>query len=269
MAYTETLADHFGLPRISPLFNDFKVPTGGKITWRQLPNCVVVTWDHIREYEIANSNTFQVVMYFDGTIEMAWLGVAATNGLVGISEGNGVPVDFVGDDLSATGACSGLPAKAFDPHPGDGQIDVSVVGSLSWGKGLWATAHEVYFGMAPDSLVFEGSQLSNVFALPVLANDMTYYWRVDEVNTSGRTVGDPWSFTTKSLKADFDHDGDVDMADFGYLQLCLSGEDIEQDDPDCQDAKLDGDTDVDAADAGLFHGCLSGPNQLASGACLP
>lgn len=268
-AYSETLAGHFRLPRISPIFNDFVVGSSGKVTWRQLPNCAVVTWDHVSEWNAGNYNTFQVVMYFDGTIEMAWSGVAAISGLVGLSAGNGVPEDFGGDDLSATGACSEPPAKAFDPHPGNGQMDVSVVGSLSWGKGLRATAHEVYFGMDPGALVFKGSQLSNVFALPALANDMTYYWRIDEVNASGRSVGDSWAFTTRSLKADFDHDGDVDMSDYGYLQMCLSGESIAQNDPSCQDAKLDGDADVDAADVSLFYGCLSGPNQPADGVCLP
>ena len=60
--------------------------------------------------------------------------------------------------------------------------------------------------------------------------------------------------------ADFDYDGDVDQADFGHFQLCLSGTDVPQDDPPCADAKLDGDDDVDATDFGLFLGCLSGAN---------
>ncbi len=58
---------------------------------------------------------------------------------------------------------------------------------------------------------------------------------------------------------DFDHDNDVDQADFGHLQMCLTGQSNAQGDPLCQDAKLDGDADVDIDDLMLFVPCLSGP----------
>jgi len=62
------------------------------------------------------------------------------------------------------------------------------------------------------------------------------------------------------VPADSDHDGDVDQADFGILQRCLSGPGIEQTDSGCVDARLDGDNDVDTDDYGIMKRCLSGPN---------
>ncbi|MHC4086666.1 MAG: hypothetical protein ACYSU5_15885 [Planctomycetota bacterium] len=31
-----------------------------------------------------------------------------------------------------------------------------------------------------------------------MSYETTYYWRIDEVSESGRTVGNVWSFTTES-----------------------------------------------------------------------
>jgi hypothetical protein len=66
---------------------------------------------------------------------------------------------------------------------------------------------------------------------------------------------------------DFDHDGDVDMADFGHFQRCLTGPDTIQDDPACLDAKLDADSDVDADDLAIFRNCFSGSNVPARSEC--
>jgi len=68
-------------------------------------------------------------------------------------------------------------------------------------------------------------------------------------------------------RSDFDRDGDVDQADFGHLQACMSGPGIAQNDPDCQDTRLDTDNDVDQTDFGIFHGCMSGANVPADPDC--
>jgi len=71
------------------------------------------------------------------------------------------------------------------------------------------------------------------------------------------------------LSCDFDHDGDVDMADFGHFQRCLTGSGIAQNATDCLDARLDADSDVDADDFAIFNNCFSGPNVPASLECMP
>ena len=60
--------------------------------------------------------------------------------------------------------------------------------------------------------------------------------------------------------ADFDCDDDVDQADFGRFQICLSGQGTPPADPTCLEADLSGDNDVDDEDFTIFLGCAAGPN---------
>ena len=98
--HSESLSDHFDTRRISCLFDDLNPSGGGLVSWKQLADRVVVTWMKVPEYGESNSNTFQVEMYFDGRIQLAWLGIASENGIVGLSDGLGVPVDFEETDFS-------------------------------------------------------------------------------------------------------------------------------------------------------------------------
>lgn len=63
------------------------------------------------------------------------------------------------------------------------------------------------------------------------------------------------------IPGDLDEDGDVDMDDFAFFQVCLSGTEIAQTAPACAGANLDGDVsgDVDGADLQVFLNCISGP----------
>ncbi len=70
------------------------------------------------------------------------------------------------------------------------------------------------------------------------------------------------------VPADLDHDGDVDLDDFGELQCCLSGSGVVPA-PGCEEANLDMDLDVDGADLTMFMNCLSGKNMPADPACQP
>jgi len=65
--------------------------------------------------------------------------------------------------------------------------------------------------------VFKGNQTETTYDPGTLINEMTYYWRIDEVNAKGTTTGKIWSFTvlTASLPGQAtnpspaDSDGDV------------------------------------------------------------
>lgn len=70
-----------------------------------------------------------------------------------------------------------------------------------------------------------------------------------------------------SVPADLDGDNDVDQADFGLFQACLTGSDVAQDEQGCLGARLDADGDVDADDLTLFVGCLSGPDVPGNPGC--
>ncbi|TWT45912.1 Serine protease AprX [Phycisphaerae bacterium RAS1] len=110
--YTETVAAHFNFRRVAALFNDLNPGTGGQVSWKQLADRVAVTWNQVPEYATTNQNSFQIVMYFDGRIEINIVSIAATGGLIGLSRGGGTPVDFFMSDFSTYGSCGPRPPSA-------------------------------------------------------------------------------------------------------------------------------------------------------------
>lgn len=93
--YNENLGAHFAWPRISAFFDDLNPAAGGTVSWKQMADRVVVTYDQVPEWGQAAGNTFQLEVFFDGTIRITWLDMAARDGLVGLSEGEGEPLSFV------------------------------------------------------------------------------------------------------------------------------------------------------------------------------
>lgn len=83
---------------------------------------------------------------------------------------------------------------AILPNPGDGETDVSRPANLSWMPGDGATSHDVYFGTT-NPPPFIGNQVETTFS-PGMANGKTYYWRIDEVSSESRTIGEIWRFGT-------------------------------------------------------------------------
>ncbi|MDP6415134.1 MAG: S8 family serine peptidase, partial [Gammaproteobacteria bacterium] len=112
--WTESLANHFNLPRVSALFDDLNPEAGGSVSWKQLGDRIAVTWENVPEYGTSNSNNVQIEMFYDGKIQITWLAIAAIDGLAGLSEGNGVPVGFLERDLSTYGSCGPRPPTAQD-----------------------------------------------------------------------------------------------------------------------------------------------------------
>ena len=103
--YSESLADHFNLPRISALFDDLNPSAGGTVSYKQLGDRLTVTWENVPEFGTSNSNTFQIEMFFNGQIRISWLAIEATDGLAGLSGGLGIPANFTESDLSDYGPC--------------------------------------------------------------------------------------------------------------------------------------------------------------------
>jgi hypothetical protein len=71
------------------------------------------------------------------------------------------------------------------------------------------------------------------------------------------------------VPGDFDGDNDVDEADFGHLQACLTGPGIPVVEAGCLSASLDGDPDADAQDMDLFLRCFTGSGTAGSPDCVP
>ena len=102
-------------------------------------------------------------------------------------------------------------AGVSGPNPPDGAVHEDTWVTLSWQAGANAASFDVYLGDDFDSVkdgvseTFRGNQTSTYivagfpgFPYPDgLVPGMTYYWRVDEVQTDGTTVhkGTVWSFS--------------------------------------------------------------------------
>jgi len=104
-------------------------------------------------------------------------------------------------------AREGFGGRAFSPSPVGGATDVERDVVLSWLPGVYATSHDVYFGMdesdvndaSTSSAEFMGNQGANSWDPCGLEFSTTYYWRIDEVNgtdVDSPWKGDVWSFET-------------------------------------------------------------------------
>jgi len=93
---------------------------------------------------------------------------------------------------------------AYDPGPKDGAKWIDIQADLSWAVGVTGVSHDVYFGTDENAVAngtggtFKGNQFLRTFDPGTLAQNTTYYWRVDEVEQNGTTkhAGEVWSFTT-------------------------------------------------------------------------
>jgi hypothetical protein len=92
----------------------------------------------------------------------------------------------------------GGPGVAVNPNPPDSATNVDAINLiLSWSNPTGATANKVFFGTSPATLteIHSGSLVTSINAPSPLTYNSTYYWRVDEIDASGTTIGNLWSFT--------------------------------------------------------------------------
>ncbi len=98
------------------------------------------------------------------------------------------------------------------PDPSNGAMDVKHTPILSWSPGLYAASHQVYFGTDKDAVrnadinspeyKDTGILGSETFEPGKLLWDITYYWRIDEINNvnpDSPWTGKVWSFTTANF----------------------------------------------------------------------
>lgn len=96
-------------------------------------------------------------------------------------------------------------AQASNPSPPDGAEGITTP-LLQWTAGETAKFHDVYFGTNPTlgAAEFKLRQTWNVYWHGAgITPGTTYYWRIDEVESDGKTIhkGDVWSFTALGLTA--------------------------------------------------------------------
>jgi len=180
------------------------VPVNEKLTWTPgygaKMHTVYIGEDYDTVNEATGGTASGTVSYNPGTLMLAktyyWR----------VDEFDG-SVTHKGDVWSFTteGAVTG-------PNPVDGALDVKPSVILNWVAGAVAASHEVYFGSDADA-VANATKASPEYKGPKALGDesyepgrlllgMTYYWRIDEVNSvnpDSPWAGKVWSFTTSDF----------------------------------------------------------------------
>ena len=91
------------------------------------------------------------------------------------------------------------------PSPGSAGTGFT---TLTWTPSQFAVTHDVYFGTDSNTVTiathsspeFKGNQATNAWNATSLNSALTYYWRIDELDsTNGVTQGDVWEFRTRHL----------------------------------------------------------------------
>ena len=131
-------------------------------------------------------------------------------GFVRIDDHSGAPVNI--PQLMAVAEYYEAVATAVAPVPADGATDVPRDATVNWTAGQYPATHDVYFGATfadvnaasrtnpKTALVSQGQAETAFDPAGVFAYGQTYYWRIDEVNTSADATihqGDVWSFTAE------------------------------------------------------------------------
>jgi len=177
---------------------------------------------------VKNEATGEISIYFDGKlVTSADTAEATLSNLLGktfkVGSSGHSNTDLVGhiDDFMVYDYAmdagdianlfrGGEVALAWAPEPGDNATDASRDSDLVWRPGDYADLHDVYFGYSFNDVndadtttsgVYKGRQEPNFYDLAGLELDTTYYWRIDEVNTTEPNLwkGKVWKFTVANF----------------------------------------------------------------------
>jgi hypothetical protein len=125
-----------------------------------------------------------------------------------------------------------IPAKAREPEPASGSVDVSADAILTWRAGRGADQHTIYVGTDQNEvaagLVPSVVSSTNSLNLGTLALELgqTYYWRVDEVNEAefpSVWTGPVWSFSAPAFLVVADFEGYSNLSPNRPFQAWLDG----------------------------------------------
>ncbi|MEL6547025.1 MAG: hypothetical protein AAFQ82_20535, partial [Myxococcota bacterium] len=91
----------FGVTGIAGFKRDLNPRLGGTVSYLELDDRFVATWQNVRAFSSENENTFQMQLFHDGRIVLSWFGIESQDALVGLSDGSGTPVNYEPSDLSS------------------------------------------------------------------------------------------------------------------------------------------------------------------------
>ena len=175
---------------------------------------LTTTWSTARPAATAPTTDFEILATAPNGNAAGWVKHYVPGdtfrGFVRIDDHSGVPVNIA--QLMAVAEYFVAFNTAAAPIPADGATDVQRGATLSWTAGQYPSTHDVYFGTAfadvnsasrtnAKGVLASQGQADATFDPPgSLAYGQTYYWRIDEVNTSADGTiykGGVWSFTVE------------------------------------------------------------------------
>jgi hypothetical protein len=116
-----------------------------------------------------------------------------------------------------------------NPNPANGAVDVTQTPILTWTPGVFGASYEVYFGTDESSLELKssGNLGSESYEPGLLEWNSTYYWRVDEANSTNADspwTGPVWSFATASflIVDDMESYNDINEGEPGSNRIYLA-----------------------------------------------
>ncbi|MEO0574002.1 MAG: carboxypeptidase-like regulatory domain-containing protein [Pseudomonadota bacterium] len=107
--FSESVAELLaGAPRIAALWDDLSPNAGGRVIASSEADSFSVTFEDVPEFFAATTNTFTVTLSASGDVSIEYGAIAATDGIVGVTEGGGAAdpgeTDLSAGGLSATGS---------------------------------------------------------------------------------------------------------------------------------------------------------------------
>lgn len=93
-----SLASHFAIPRISFFFTDLAPHISGQVWGKELDDRIVITLENVAVQPSPNSQmpdrvTVQLELFYSGHIRITYLNTSMPSGIVGLSDGRGVPLE--------------------------------------------------------------------------------------------------------------------------------------------------------------------------------
>lgn len=163
-----------GPPRIAAWWADLNPSQGGAITIDQDPGSWTVNYTAIPEFLGTGSNTFSVTLRADGTVQVDYGDMTVADGLVGRSEGFGVPDPGPTDLSAAMQPLGGEEGTVYEQFHGDNDLP---------GLGL------EYDGCTPYVFVFDPGRPGTCYASTGNADMAGALLTVDPATGAGTLIG--------------------------------------------------------------------------------
>jgi PAS domain S-box-containing protein len=169
-------------PAIAPLLMNLDPSRGRGIYCKNLPDRLTITWDELSEYGHSNTNTIQLVLYRDGSIDFSYREINIESGYQPIQMYVYTSATVTGHHPGAVGEQTPVGPRLIGIHPGDKQARLRAI-RFSGGLPYISTAPEVLFEaydidfyrhlhsrMAVLVVILIAASLSILFGLPFLFN---------------------------------------------------------------------------------------------------